>query len=384
MSTRRAQVAGPLIELGVAIPLALAAPLAAGELNPGVWLFWIGLVLWCLEAVLPLLAPRWSAGRIGTLVNTVLLIGAGGLGGLANWGVRGFGMALVPAVLLRAVRTDRGGTPGLVAITAGSTAGLVVGSFAANQPEMLILALPPVAVVLLLTLLRRRARQATEQDKLLLTQQIESERQRAENAALTERARLAGDLHDVLAHSLGALTAQLNAAEALLDADRVPEARQKVTASRRLAADGLAEARRAVAALRGPDGLEASLAELVRVHRDSGETVMVETTGTPQRLDPATEQAAHRVIQELLTNARKHAPGAPVDLEISWSAQRLAISASNRLGADSAHPGGLGHGLTAMRERVGRLGGQVRAGRTPEDEFVVTCTLPTSPSEGEH
>lgn len=363
----------------IALVLGLSGFAVAGGRAPGLWLLWAGLVCWLAEALIQV--PSNTGGPGVRWFGAALLAAAACLGGLATMSVGGLGWALVIAALIRTIKADRG-WPVLIVVGISGILGLVGGSLVGQQPYQLLTGLLTCSGTVLVSLLRRNSRRTAEQEQQLLRQQVEAERQRAENAALSERARLAGDLHDVLAHSLGALTAQLNAAEALLDADRITEARQRVTASRELAADGLAEARRAVAALREPAAFDNSLAELARVHRESGETLTVETSGTPQRLSPAAEQAARRVVQELLTNARKHAPGQPVDLEVSWSDGRLTISASNplgpgSLGLGSGYPGGLGHGLTAMRERSRRLGGDVQAGRTPDDEFSVTCSFPT-------
>ncbi|OYO23886.1 hypothetical protein CGZ93_05040 [Enemella dayhoffiae] len=131
-----------------------------------------------------------------------------------------------------------------------------------------------------------------------------------------------------------------------------------------------------MAALRAPTGFGESMAELVRVHRDSGGTVQLEVTGAPRSLPEQADQAARRVVQELLTNARKHAPDQPVDLEVSWSTGSLTISATNPLGPERGYAGGLGQGLRGIGERCRALGGRLSAGRTPDDEFTVTCSLP--------
>lgn len=342
--------------------------------------FWIGLLCWVAEA-LPI---RPKATLMGVeWVGTILLTLAGCLGGLANTSLSGLGLALVIAALVRVVRVSDEWLPVIVVAVAGLL-GVLAGGLG-QQPGVLLTGLLTFTVVLLLSLLRRNVRRGQEQQRRLLVQQLESERERAENAALAERARLAGELHDVLAHSLGALTAQLNAAEALLIAGQVDQAQAKVTGARVLAAEGLAESRRAVAALRGPGGFEQSLSELVRIHRESGEQIDCEVTGTPRPLPPDTEQVTRRIIQELLTNARKHAPGQPVDLEIAWTDTGLTLATSNPIGAAGADPvaaGGLGHGLTTMRERCQSVGGTLRAGRTPDDEFTVTCILPVPTTTG--
>ena len=137
------------------------------------------------------------------------------------------------------------------------------------------------------------------------------------------RVAIARDLHDVLAHSLGGLVIQLDAVEALLESGDVREAGKRVTDARGLAASGLSEARRAVAALRDPAGapagvpvepdtFAASLAELLAAHRSLGAVADLTIAGEPVPLADAQATAVQRALQQALSNARKHAPGEPI------------------------------------------------------------------------
>ncbi|WZH36858.1 MAG: histidine kinase [Microbacterium enclense] len=160
---------------------------------------------------------------------------------------------------------------------------------------------------------RRQGTQARRRDALL----AERERALREEAG---RNALARDLHDVLAHTLGGLVIQLDAADALLEAGEPSSARGRVSAARELAASGLGEARRAVSALRqrpdderaaaedtpvAPPETEKSLDELVAMHRALGGEIAWETTGVPVPLDRAQATALQRALQEALSNARR-------------------------------------------------------------------------------
>ena len=168
----------------------------------------------------------------------------------------------------------------------------------------------------------------------LQARQAERDQQRAE--LLADRSRAARDVHDVLAHSLGGLVLQLDAVEALLEAGRVEDATRRAADARTLAVDGLAEARRAVRALREDDpapprptcrsrteppgrrraGTAATgLAPLVDAHRSFGGELHVDGDLTLAALDPAHRAAVVAATREALSNARRHAPGRPVTLQ---------------------------------------------------------------------
>ncbi|MFD0516711.1 sensor histidine kinase [Paractinoplanes durhamensis] len=161
--------------------------------------------------------------------------------------------------------------------------------------------------------LSRRQRRTTEAHSLaLLEQQVAVEQERAQVAALTERSRIARDLHDVLAHSLGGLVIQLEAVDALLESGRAEQARDRVQAARKLAVSGLDEAKRAVSALREPDEpLSAIVVTLAATHREVGGQVAVRGDADRGTLSGTARNAARRAVQELLTNARRHAPAHP-------------------------------------------------------------------------
>ncbi|WP_163512381.1 sensor histidine kinase [Fodinicola acaciae] len=211
-------------------------------------------------------------------------------------------------------------------------------------------------------LARRQYRIHAQQTQDLLVQTRLAQREKARAAALDERARIAREMHDVLAHSLGALSVQLDVAEALLsERGDVENALARVRRSRRLAVDGLAEARAAVAALRADiPPLADALTELAGAYaRDHDVEVDFQTTGEPVPLSPAAEVSLLRTAREALTNAAKHAPGAPVAMTLAYADGWVRLVVRNPALAEET---GNGYGLAGMRERIALLEGKLRAG----------------------
>jgi len=232
---------------------------------------------------------------------------------------------------------------------------------------------------------RRQARIAAER-----TRQAEAERQRAE--LLADRSRAAREVHDVLAHSLGGLVLQLDAVEALLEAGRVDEATRRAGEARSLAANGLAEARRAVHALRedvpvptapGP-AAPTDLPALVAAHRSFGGTVTTHGDLALAAVDASHRAAVVAAVREALSNARRHAAGRPVVLSVDRDGSAVRVTVANPLdpGAGGADPRGDerrgdGHGIVGMRERFAELGdaAALHAGEL-DGAFVVTMRVP--------
>ncbi|MFD8737593.1 sensor histidine kinase [Streptomyces sp. NPDC059618] len=208
----------------------------------------------------------------------------------------------------------------------------------------------------------------------LLVQERAAHAAEAQSAALAERARIAREIHDVLAHSLSAQLVHLEAARLLIErgADR-EVILERVVAARGMAREGLAETRQALSALRGEmSPLEDFLDELVATAGCAGVTV----TGERQPLPAEASQAVRRVAQEALTNVRKHAPGAKIDIRLDYGAHEVTLDVRDSGGKPGELSGsGAGYGLLGMRERAELLGGSLDAG--PGDEgFVVTLKVP--------
>jgi len=214
--------------------------------------------------------------------------------------------------------------------------------------------------------------------------------EQARTDVLAARAQLAHDIHDVLAHSLGGLVIQLDAVDALLESGEFDAAAARVRDARALAAEGMGEARRAVAALSA--GVQdqpvagrtviADIEALIQVHRSLGGNARLEQRGAPIEVSALLATALRRAVQEGLTNARKHAPEAHVTVSLAWGSDGVDVAISNPL-VTSARPNGSdtstggGHGLVGMRERFSQLpGGSMTAGVAGE-RFVVTAHAAT-------
>jgi len=237
-----------------------------------------------------------------------------------------------------------------------------------------------------------------EQAAALLAQRerLESERRRAD--LLDERARIAREIHDVLAHSLGALGIQIQAARSVLtDRADIAQASELLAAAQRMASEGLVETRRAISALRADAlPLEQELARATAASADRfGIAVTMHTDGTPRPVPPDATLALLRVAQEALVNAAKHAPGQQVTLGLEFGPSDIRLTVRNDLSpgagdcgsgavADTGARAGVstadtGYGLTSMRERLRLLNGVLDAG--PADgQWTVSAWLPLAPA----
>ncbi|WP_329380598.1 sensor histidine kinase [Streptomyces sp. NBC_01716] len=226
-------------------------------------------------------------------------------------------------------------------------------------------ALPSVALTMSAVLLGgytlRLDAQARAAGFRLLAEERAARAAEAESAALAERARIAREIHDVLAHSLSAQLVHLEAARLQIEGgyDR-EQVLRRVVEARGMARQGLAETRQALSALRGQMvPVEDYLREL------AVDGVRTEVVGEPRLLPVEASQAVRRVAQEAVTNARKHAPGAGVTMRLEYGEGMVTLEVRDD-GTDA--PGselaasGSGFGLLGMRERAELLGGSLEAG----------------------
>jgi signal transduction histidine kinase len=256
-----------------------------------------------------------------------------------------------------------------------------VNEFAGNIGGVaLVLVLPGVVGVwvrtraLLLTALRDRAERAEAERELL-----------ARDAVLTERTRIAREMHDAVGHRVSLMVLQAGAIEmAAADRGRVEELAGQVQAAGRQALD---ELRQMVGVLRAgevddeaPLGPQPGLADLPRLVEQSREAGMrVELTGCADApVDDVVGRAAYRIVQEALTNAGKHAPGAPVTVAVDRTDKALEIRVVNGPSAGPlAQPPSGGFGLVGLAERVRTLGGTLTAEPRLDGGFAVEAVLPT-------
>jgi signal transduction histidine kinase len=195
-------------------------------------------------------------------------------------------------------------------------------------------------------------------------------------AVLAERARIAREIHDILAHSLSAQLVHLEGAKLLLRADRTSEALDRVTHARDLAKSGLEEARRAVSALReDPPALPAALRTLAESFEETTHRpCTLRISGPERRLTPEAELALLRTAQEALTNVRRHAPGSPAQVELAFDPSWCDLRVTNPASSSKGSPGG-GYGLVGMRERAELLGGTLTTDQQ-DDGFLVHLRVP--------
>jgi signal transduction histidine kinase len=216
---------------------------------------------------------------------------------------------------------------------------------------------------------------------------LEAERDaQAQIAAAAERARIARELHDVVAHNVSVMVVQADGASYALgsDPDRAGQALAAISATGRQA---LAEMRRMLGVLRrDEDGTEpdraplpgiGQLDELLEQARATGLAVSFTVEGVPQPLADGAALAAYRIVQESLTNTRKHGgPRATAQVTLRYLEDALLLRITDDGRGAAAASDGAGHGLTGMRERVAIYGGWVQAGPRPSGGYQVTARLP--------
>jgi signal transduction histidine kinase len=223
-----------------------------------------------------------------------------------------------------------------------------------------------------------------------LAERLEHEREeRARQAVADERARIARELHDVVAHHVSVMVVQAAAARRIATTD--PAAAQAaliaVEGSGRTA---LAEMRRMLEVLRADDGPLApqpglaGLGTLLADVRAAGLPVELTIEGQPAELPPGVDLAAYRIVQEALTNVVKHAGRASARVRLGYAPSSIAIEVTDDGRGAAAEPGpdGAGHGLLGMRERVALYGGALETGPRPAGGFRVYATLSFDPPAG--
>ncbi len=332
-------------------------------------------------------APRIPAPARRRLLTAALasVTVAGCLGGSAGHG--GVFLIVFSAVALLSAAEELTMETVLVCAALGVLAA-ETGAVVFGQGVGTMLGFPLLlAVGVLMGRNRAALRVQAEQARQLLAQheQLRAEQRRAD--VLEERTRIAREIHDVLAHSLGALGIQLQTVRALFTVHNDPDrALEALSAAQRMASEGLTETRRAVHALRTdalplPDQLARATAEAVRQHHVP---VDFQSAGTPVPLPPEATVALLRVAQESLVNAVKHGSGSGITVNLSYRSDGVRLTVANPLpdqgaaataGAPALRTLDSGYGLTGMRERLLLLRGSLDAGLR-DGQWVVTAELP--------
>lgn len=352
---------GPTVSLlalaGLVYGAATATRVALGGWYPGgllltagVGLGWVGWLAWR------------HTERVALSLGAVLLLAVSGGAMVA---LSGFGAVVVGVSgLCAATRVE---LKFAVVLTGAGVVAAWVAFAMTGQGSVGVLAAAAGAMVgLLLGVSRRQQRVRMRADAELVVERERGavEHERAE--LLAERNRIAREVHDVLAHTLSALSVQMTALDSLVEAGaEAHEIRAAIGRNRRLVVEGLEETRRAVQALRDqPVALDEQLSVLA-----VGEGAALRMSGPTRSLPPAAGVALLRVAQEALTNARKHARGAQVTVELAYGDGHTGLTVANTAGPGPGQepPGELaatggGYGLHSMRERVELVGGTFSAG----------------------
>jgi signal transduction histidine kinase len=332
-----------------------------------------GAVLFLAWVALDLSAMRGR--RVPATVMMLVLIGLGVAGGLVT--ALPVGDTLVAFSVMAAIAAGGDLPIGLAsAVAASSILSIEVSAliFGFSSGELGW----PMAIIagVLIGRNRRDARERHEQAVALVAQ---AERTRAEQqraATLDERARIAREIHDLLAHSLGALGIQLEAAEAVLtDTRDIDRALPLLHRARHLAASGLDETRHAIEALRtDTPPLPETLRTLAESHVEQYQTpTELTVTGTARALEPETNLTLIRITREALANSAEHAPSAPIAIELAYGPDDTTVTVTNASPPNEHPPGDPvtesrapsgGYGLAGMRERLLLVGGTLSAGES--------------------
>ncbi|UJW31546.1 sensor histidine kinase [Saccharothrix sp. AJ9571] len=336
-------------------------------------------------ALLVLRAPLavWqvmAAGLFGTELVFGVLVGPGYNDVAWPWPV--VGMAAFGVVLfVVGSRHDRTTTVvvGVVTVLAVLAPAIVV----AGTPPFTVAVLGFLTVVLLAWGDSVRVRQAAQRALAEETERRRTDRQRG--AVLAERARIARELHDVVAHHISMIAVQAQAAPHRTG-DLPPAAARTFEEIRAASREALTELRRVLGLLREDDtaadpapqpGL-GDLPELVEGARRAGVTATLSMSGTAPEPDAGVAVSVYRVVQEALSNAARHAPGSTVAVTVRFEVDQLTVRVvdSGATTTASSAPPGSGLGLVGMRERVRMLGGTLSVGQGAGVGFEVLATFP--------
>jgi signal transduction histidine kinase len=258
-------------------------------------------------------------------------------------------------------------------LAAGVTVGLVLAEALSGGSAAAVFAAALLCALLaLVAYFVKQARASQDTTELLLAQLEDAREDQLRAAAVTERGRIASELHDVLAHSLSGAAIQLQGARKLAEREQAgPQVRAAIERAGELIRDGLANARQAVGALRGEELLGVGQLEslVASFESDTSTNVTLTVEGQARLLPADASLALYRGAQEALTNIARHAPGASATVVLRYGDGRTTLTVEDRRAASQPTPGSLygvggGHGLAGMRERLERAGGTMQAGAT--------------------
>ena len=290
-------------------------------------------------------------------------------------------VGLATAFMLGNLRSGLKAGLGLAIVTLGIVVVVYNIPDATTTSEFVFITLRFVVAWLAGYALRERADQAEAAEERAI--RAEREREAAARVAVAEeRARIARELHDIVAHAVSVMVLQVGAVRHKLP-ESLDEDRDALKGVERAGRMALAEMRRLLSAMRrdgeeaelvpqpGLDGLDSLLDEIGR----AGLPVELHVDGQPFPLPRGIDLSAYRIVQEGLTNALKHAHASDADVIVRYRSDELGIEVRDN-GHGSAASDGLGHGLVGVRERVKLYGGQMSAGTSDDGGFVLSTCLP--------
>jgi signal transduction histidine kinase len=343
--------------------------------------------LWfALPAIAILVLPIFARRRFPFAAPTAYWFLAAGIS-IVDWRPIPYAVSLFPvgltvAFLLGNLRNAPQAGIGLAAVVGGSA--IVVYEIPGHSAaELVFIPLEFVIAWVAGFALRERAEQAEAAE--MRATMAERERDAAARIAVAEeRARIARELHDIVAHAVSVMVLQVGAVRHKLP-DALAEDRDALSGVERAGRMALAEMRRLLAAMRvegdeaeltpqpGLDGLDSLLADVSR----AGLPVRLHVDGEPFPLPRAIDLSAYRIVQEGLTNALKHARARNADVTVRYRTDELQLEVRDD-GVGTATSDGLGHGLVGVRERVKIYGGELTAGMANGGGFVLSTRLPLS------
>ncbi len=365
------------LSIAAGVGAAMLAYDAVGELEPAV-----RPALAAAVAMPFLLLPRrplmaWRIAMVGTLVNLPAGVAPDGL----SWPWHPLQVVILPALVLLVAVVHRVATVfWVVLLTTATTAGHLAPS---RTPVV-------VGAIVVLAVVGDQVRRRVEAQRGLVAERKLTEAEQERSAVLEERARIAREMHDVVAHHMSMIAVRAETAPYRLSDDRDTwqcEFGEIAGASRA----ALQDMRRLLGVLRS-DAVDvvaapapglADIAGMVGAARESGLDVVLEPVAAAH-VPPLVSQAAYRIVQEGLSNATRHAAGASVRVAVTIVGDSLRIRVHNAAAGRSAaaRPGG-GHGLRGMRERVGALGGDLTAGPASDGGYEVRAALPLRDRQGD-
>jgi signal transduction histidine kinase len=386
ISERLRRLPAPVVDAGLGVAVAVASVAAVkvasepGSRPPDALAYLIAL---SFGALVPA-RRRWPLG--------VLLVSSGIL--LVYYGLDYPGVS--PAVPLGVALYTAGaagylrwGVLGTVLFIAGG----VQAGIRNHEPalELLTIFLQQASLMVAVLLLgdavhARRRWQAEVRERLA---RVEADREReAERRVEQERLRIARELHDVMAHTIAVVTVQAGVAADVL-ADDPDQARAALVTIRSASREAMAELKATVGVLRAGEGDEAprapspglgQLEGLFETARDAGLCVTAAVSGEPRPLPALVDLTAYRIVQESLTNVRRHSGAATATVTIRYEPADVVIEVDDDGRGPAATDGRTGYGLAGMVERSAAVGGNLEAGRRPGGGFRVTARLPAARS----